>query len=210
MTTVYKTFIHLDSIDPDIDDAAGAGVLNVKLIEPVPVIRHSSLFVSVYALNIPVPNQTGVFVPDTIRIKCSTPTTAQDDSGYNGVLLQLYPAMHMVSIPGDFSVISYRDAYNTGPGVQLLDPYLAFLRLYLVDGSDNPYVPQRPFDIVLKVEVIRNYQAEILEQINKLVVGQRLLLLKAGLTNPINDSAEEQETDHLAATDIYGPYQQEA
>jgi hypothetical protein len=77
----------------------------------------------------------------------------------------------------------------------------------LTDSADNPYVPQRPFDIVLKVEVVRNYQAELLEQINKLVVGQRLLLLKEGLNNPLNDSAEEQETDHLPKTEIYGPGQ---
>lgn len=205
MTTIYTTFIYLDSIDPSIDDGAGAGKLYVKLMEPIPIKRHSSLIVSVHSMDIPVPNSSETFIPRKIRVKCSTPSTAQSPTGYNNTILQIYSAMQLVSMPGDFSLVSYRDSYSSGTGVQLLDPYLAYFVIYLTDDQDQPYVPTIPFDIVLKVEVVRNYQAEHLEQLNKVVAGVNLLLLQQDLKNPLDDDPEEQEQTYLTQGEIYGP-----
>lgn len=205
---LYRTFVYLDSIDPDIDDAAGAGRLNVRLMKNFPTSVHSSVLVSVHSIDIPVPNDASQFIPHKIRIKCTSPTAAQSDSAYNDCLLQIYTAMHCIPLPGDFSVISYRDVDGASTPVQVLDSQLANIALYITDGYDQPYVPPRPFDIVLKLELHRNYQAELLEQINKVVAGQDLLLLQQHLQNPLTDSAQEKKLTYLAPGEIYGPADQ--
>lgn len=207
-TLLYRTFVYLDSVDPDIDDSVGAGRINVNLMNDIPGSVHSSVLVSVHSMDVPVPNTSTDLIPHKIRVKCSNPTSAQSDSSYNDCLLQMYTAMHCIPLPGDFSVISYRDVDGTSTPLQLLDNQLSNLALYITDGYDRPYVPPRPFDIVLKVELHRNYLAELLEQINKVVAGQELLLIRQDLQNPLHDTDQERKLTYLAPADIYGPADQ--
>lgn len=205
MTTIYTTFVYLNDIDTTIEDGSGYGKYFVKLLESLPVRRHSSLKVSVHSIDIPIPNKSGSYFPRKIRVKCSTPSLAQDPKTYNNTLLQLYTGQHFTQLPGDFSLISFRDSTSSGTAVQVLDGHLQSFDIYLTDSQDNTYIPLLPFDLVLKIEVIRNYEAEHLEQLNKLVSSQNLLLLHNNLTNPLEQTEEQRSETYQTAGDLYGP-----
>jgi len=203
MSVVYRTFKYVDSIDPD-QTFRKTGNVNISMMD-LPGVMHSSTYISVHSIDIPIPNRAGYKIPRQLRVYCSTPTTAQGEDGYNNVLLQIYPAMHVVSIPGAFSVISYRDL-NSGSStaLQVLDPQFSSLRLTLTDGSDNLFVPEFPLDIILKIELIRNYEAEQLEQLVQLVRKQELALVQKDLLLQSKLNRAPPVT-YASADDIYGP-----
>jgi len=202
MTVVYRTFKYVDSIDPQ-QTLWINGNVNISLMD-LPGVMHSSTYISVHAIDIPIPNRVGYTVPRQLKVFCSTPTTAQGEDGYNGVLLQIYPAMHVTSIPGAFSVISYRD-FNCGDStaLQVLDPQFSSLRLTLTDGNDQLFVPEYAFDIILKIELVRNYEAEQLEQLVQLVRKQELSLVQQDLL--LRGKLQAPPTTYATADDIYGP-----
>lgn len=205
MTTIYTTYIYLDDVDPTLEDGAGYGKFFVKLMEPLPTKRHSSLYVSVHSMDIPIPNQAGSFIPRKLRVKCDTPSVAQDPDTYNNTLLQLYTGPNILALPGDFSLVSFRDSSSSGTSVQVLDSQMQYFVIYLTDTEDRLYIPPLPFDIVLKIELVRNLQAEHLEQLNKLVSGINLLLLHNHITNPLDDDPSEQAETNQTSAQIYGP-----
>jgi hypothetical protein len=205
MTTIFTTFVYLDAVDPTKDNGAGLGRVLVKLFEPLPTKRHTNILISVHSVDLPIPNTSNVFVPRKLRINCSTPSVAQSPTTYNNTLLQLYTAQHLLAIPGDFSTISYRDSSSSGTAVTLLDGQLQCFVIYFSDVQDKLFVPPLPFDIVLKIELVRSFEAELLEQINKLVAGQNLLLLHQHLTNPLETTNTAYSETYQQQGDIYGP-----
>lgn len=203
MTTVYTSFIYLDSRDPSINNGnVLTPTLHVRLSEAIPVPRHSVVFLSVHSLNIPIANSTSTFVPIELRVTCGAPSTVQSSNNFMGCLASIQIAQHIAYCPGLFSTIVYNNQDTTQAGVQLLDPLLNAFSLSLTDGSNKLFLPSFPYNVALRVEVKRNYQAEQVEQLNKLVAGQRLLLYQQHLVNYLDVADKDPiEVDQ----DIYQP-----
>jgi hypothetical protein len=200
MTTVYSSVVYVSSDDPGIG-YAGNGVLDVSLGGNIPSPRHSTLYMSVQSLNIPIPNAGGGFIPHRLRVHTACPTTGRVADNVSNCLLMINPIDYLVETPGLFSSISYRTSAPSGICVQLLSSTISAFRLALTDGSDKPFTPSFPFDICIRIEIVRNYPAESLAQLNVLVEGQRLLLYQNHLTNKLEDSTRTLQTPG----DIFAP-----
>lgn len=204
MTTVHTTFVYLDSADNSINDGSQISyMLGVKLAEPIPIPRHSMLFLTMHALNIPVANTPTTFLPFEIKVGCATPSNTQSSSDVSGTLLSIPVSQYIQYCPGVFSAISYRSNDNDGCGVQILDPALNYFQLILTDGLNNPYQPSYHYTITLKFEVKRNYEAEQVELLRQLLWGQRLLLHQQHLVNKIDAGIESSFNE--AAQELYQP-----
>lgn len=200
MTTIFSAHVYVSSDDPGLG-YAGSGVLDVALGGVIPCPRHSTLYMSVHSLNIPIPNAGGAFIPHRMKVMTGSPTTGRIADNVSNCLLMINPIDYLVETPGLFSSISYRSPSSETTAVQLLSSNIAAFRLSLTDGAERPYVPSFPFDICIRIEIIRNYTAETLAQINVLVEGQRLLLYQNHLTNKLEDRFTTLQTPG----DIYAP-----
>lgn len=205
MTTVYSTLVYVSSDDPGLGYASN-GMLDVMLGEVIPSPRHSTLYMSVHSLNIPIPNSGGAFIPHRLKVNTAVPTTGRKADNVSNCVLMINPVDYLVETPGVFSSISYRAPQAATTGTQLLSSNLNSFRLFLTDGSDRPYIPSLPFDFCIRLEVVRNYEAETLVQLNVLVEGQRLLLYQNHLSNKLEDP----QTTLQSAGDIYAPEDNEA
>jgi hypothetical protein len=150
-----------------------------------------------------IPNVAGVKLPEKIRVCTTAPTTARQDKSASNCLLQINVGKYLIFQHGAFSQLIYSlpsDSATTGTLV--LDSQIQDLTFYLTDGFENLYVPNNSFDILVKLEVFRNYEAEQLQRLNTLVEGQRLLLYH---TYHTENKLLDQTGVYQGADQLYNP-----
>ena len=206
-TCVYQSNIYLYSNEEDTTRFSNG--IRVNLISPIPNPRHSMLTIKVEQLEMYLVNTETGFdigrIPFKLRICMSCPTTSQSPNNYSSVLCQFNFWDNIIQRAGsEVSTVIYKGNEESGIGVEILDPYFQNFSIYFTDEQNQPFEPPYLYYLTLKVQVHRNYQAEQVELLGKLVRGQTKLL-EAYNINGFKDKSTSVSTEEQGPDTLYAP-----
>lgn len=209
-TLVYNSKLFLFSHEEDTTRFSNG--MRVNLISPIPNPRHSMLTIKVESMEMYLSYEEGPnagfdidIIPFKLRICVSCPTTSQAPNNYNNVLCQysFWDSVKARASPSKLSSSIYNGTDDSSAGVEILDPIFQYFSIYFIDEQGRPFNPPSFYYITLKLEVHRNYAAEQVELLGKLLRGQATLLKAYNLKTPTDGSTsistEEQGPDILYA-----------